>query len=132
MGFKSDFFKLLDKYKTLPDLDEELGIEKNGRHYKIVLEIEDETRRYNPPTHKDTESLIQHMVPKTAAVWNHADDPHNIPPLIQFCDIQDPNTENPELCSISVFGAKMFGRAILKEVEKRRAAKAVTVLNKSL
>jgi hypothetical protein len=120
MGFRSDFYKLIDKYKNLPYIDEHVGIQKNGCHYDVRLEIDRRAYNRSKPTHSNVESLIQFMVNKKGAYWRHADDPTNSPKLIQFID-QNDSSKRP-WCSVSMevaSKAKMSSRLILSEVLKR-------------
>ena len=120
MGFRSDFYKLIEKYKDLPYIDEHVGVQKNGKHYDILLEIERRAYSHKRPTHKDVDSLIQFMVNKKGAYWAPADDPTNTPKLIQFIDQNDGSKRSG--CSVSLemaMKAKMLSKQILAEVLKR-------------
>jgi hypothetical protein len=120
MGFRSDFYKLIEKYKALPYIDEHVGIQKNGKHYDIRLEIERRAYSHSRPTHKDVESLVQFMTNKKGAYWRHADDPTNSPKLVQFIDQNDSSKRS--CCSVSLevaMKAKMLSKQILAEVLKR-------------
>lgn len=120
MGFRSDFYKLVEKYKTLPYMDEHVGVHKRGKYYDIRLEIERRTYNHTKPTHKDVGSLIDFMVNKKGAYWLPADDPTNKPQLVRFIDQND--NSRRRWCSVSLevaVKAKMLSKQILEEVLKR-------------
>jgi len=119
MSFKNDFYKLVEKYKSLPYLDEHVEIKKKGKYYGICLEIEERNHFHNKPTHKNVESLIQYLVANKDDNWTPADDPSNSPQLIGFTNLND---ENPKYVTISLqkcTEAKMFSKEILQEFKRR-------------
>jgi hypothetical protein len=120
MGFRSDFYKLVEKYNNLPYMDEHVGVHKRGMHYNIRLKVERRSYSHTKPTHKDVGSLIEFMINKKGACWLPADNPTNSPQLIRFID-QNDNSKR-RWCSVSLEMAvkvKMFSKQILTEVLKR-------------
>lgn len=112
-SFKKSFFDLIDQYKTLPYMDEQLIIAKGKLSYKVILEINESTNHKQKPTHKSVAHLLEYLQENKDKNWIPADNPSNDPPLLGF--ISDNCDKDFMQCTISLF---CINKATIEEQEK--------------